>query len=786
MRSILLIASANLRRRARQSALAGLSIALAALLLAAALGILGGMHRPFEAMYNRLNASHILLLFDARNTDVEAVLEWAGRQPEVAGATDPAYFLPIEKSILFEGKKLELILHLTERSDCHLRQDKVEILQGSEQTHPDYGEIWIPQHLSNTHGIQVGDTLGIPVDNGLYPLVVSATVLDPHFSSALMNPTRAWVAPGALPLMQPVHALTNAGIGLCLRDAADIDPLWARFKSEIDYRGNSLTYLLFRSVFMTTYQIIGGVLLIFSLLALLGALLVTSSTVSSAIYKDYRLIGILKSQGFTPRNVLTVYLIQYALSGLVAIPLGLLGAHFAIQLMLDALAQSIGVVNAGFSMLLPYGIALMVILFLLMLSTWLTARKAGSIKPVEAIRSGAPQGDAGRFSVPGKSNSVPLPVLPLLGLSMLSANPRRSRNTFIALLFAVGFLVFAVNISHSFREMKERKAMWGFEEADLQVTRESALVLPLRHGQLLEMLEEEAAIEVVAPFGYYHLTVPETNGLPPRELNGKVYERRMEAIGLINLRGRNPVQPDEISLCIGTSEDYGKTVGDTIELLMEGRRKPFQITGVYQDVSNMGQGFRLPAVAVRAFNPLFDPDHYAVRLRAGTVPEEVKQELQTRYGETIGIEASIEDRRSVREVMANLSRFLSLLSLFFLGVLIITIMTDLVLSINEQRADIGILKTVGFTPRQLRIAFAWKFLLLILLSLIIAVPFAGWFSPVLMSGVTGFMGLEQFPYVFDTIGTMLIIPLVLILGILAAWLGSRGILRISPRVLMSP
>ena len=47
MKSILLVAWANLRRRKKQNLLVGLSIFLSVLLLTTALGILGGIHKGY-------------------------------------------------------------------------------------------------------------------------------------------------------------------------------------------------------------------------------------------------------------------------------------------------------------------------------------------------------------------------------------------------------------------------------------------------------------------------------------------------------------------------------------------------------------------------------------------------------------------------------------------------------------------------------------------------------------------------------------------------------------------
>ena len=54
MRSTFLVAWSNLRRRKKQNLLAGVSIFLSVVMMTTALGILGGIQKPFDVMFERL------------------------------------------------------------------------------------------------------------------------------------------------------------------------------------------------------------------------------------------------------------------------------------------------------------------------------------------------------------------------------------------------------------------------------------------------------------------------------------------------------------------------------------------------------------------------------------------------------------------------------------------------------------------------------------------------------------------------------------------------------------
>ncbi|MCK5367745.1 MAG: ABC transporter permease, partial [Cyclobacteriaceae bacterium] len=377
MKSILLISIANIKRRKLQSFLIGSCIALSTLLFSTTLGIMNGIREPFDIMFDQLKASHILLYFDHHQQDTERITQWFSEQFEVESVAQSVPYFTLDEPIIFKGEEIDLNVQLTEHHDGNLEQDKVLILKGEEKKHPAMGEIWIPNHLATANNIQIGDTVGIPVSEGLYPLIVSATLVDPHYASGLFNPTRAWIAPGSLPFILPISKLNRLMLGVRLESPDDIDALWSKFNEAFIYNGKSLQYNLFKSVFLSFYNIISMVLMVFSVLAILAALFILFTTLSGAIASDYQLIGIYKAQGFTPGNVITSYLIQYLLLTMLSLPFGILGSYFATNAVMSSLIKSIGLVNLNFSFFYPFTITIGMFLGLVALLTYLGSRVAG-------------------------------------------------------------------------------------------------------------------------------------------------------------------------------------------------------------------------------------------------------------------------------------------------------------------------------------------------------------------------------------------------------------------------
>jgi putative ABC transport system permease protein len=785
MKAILLIIKSNFRSKKWMTLLTGLSIALAALLFSSGLAILQSIQQPFDNLFNKLNASHIVMLYDASNQNTAEFKDWFAQQPETERVSEGAPYFLCNGPLLHKQNKIEVMMQLTEFNDDNLVQDKLMIIEGAHKKSPEHGEIWLPKYLANNYHIQIGDTIGIPGPGGLYQMIVSATVADPLYGSGMVNPTRAWITAGELPFFIPVTQLSNAMLGIRLKNTDSTSGLLQRFNKQFNYTGVNLTHSLFKSAFMGVYQIMGNIILIFSIMALLIALFMVRSSIIRAVYDDYKLTGVFKALGFTPKNIVSLYVIQYLLLSILFIPLGLAGSWFIIKLLMGAVAQKLGAFEtAGSVQQSIYFISFFVIAALIIITAFAGSFKAAKINPVEAIRTGAPVKRLSKFLLPKAISKSILPLQVIMGLRFLSANPKRSFAQGIIIMLTIFIVLFSINISSSFENLKYNKPAWGFENSDIQISRQEAIVIGLSNNQLMEILSQEKDIEQAVPFSYAGLSILSKEDVSMQEIYGKAYADSLSHAGLLNLQGIHPQTANEIALCIGTARQFNKKQGDSISVFIEGQKSNFLITGIYQDVSNMGQGFRLHANAMKKLNPIYTPSVYSIKLKEHTDVKEYKNYLLKKLGETITIDAGIEDRITQMGIISGMKTALFTLSFFFIFIMLLTIGSDMLISIKENQLHFGILKSVGWTPAQIRMSMVWKILCISITVLPVAIPTAVWLSPVLMAQVTGGIGLIKFPFIINYSGMLMSIPITLMLIITCSWWLSGGAAKTNSRALI--
>ena len=784
MKSILLITWANIKRRKIQTILVVICIALAALMFSTLIGVGLGMSQPFENLYARLNASHILMNFDINEHNPQKIKAWFEKQPEVIGVTQPKVIKSHRKKPIFKGKEIFHQAQFWEHPGNSEGIDQLHILEGVAKEYPAPGEIWIPNSWKNRSNISIGDTLQIPTDNGLFPLKVSGVVVNAQHSNGLMDRVPAFVGPGTLSLLFPVNDLSQVLMGVRVNDAKVTEKVWARFNQEYTYRGFGRLYDFYKKIFQIVYQITGGLLLVFAIFGIIVTLTITSSVVNSAIKTDYKMIGMLKAQGFTNRNIITVYVIQFLTITCIAVPIGLFGGYFTTQMIFKDLIAAIGTINFDISWVLPAISTFIFFLIGILIITYRTAAKAGQIQPVTAIRFGGPpqRSFAGsKFSLFTLGPRSKLSIF--LGLRMLMSNKKRAFLMFIGLLFVVFVQILYTNVDNSILNLDDNRPSWGYTNSDLFI--DATTSLEENEADIFkEFLEEDERVKEVVKMGVYVANLPASEEKAPQIFIGFVYDDEIENLGLVNLEGRHPVFETEISIGVNSSLELNKGLGDTLEVFMEGQLVPFTITGIYQQLNNLSEGFKIRLEGIRELNPLYQLGRYNVILYEGEDKAAFREELLATYGSTYKVRVDSESQAQLKNIIAGIKNVFVLVSILFLGVLFVTVFNDTVLSIRENQKNLGILKAVGLTPLQLQLALVLKAVFIAILALIIGIPLSLQIIPHALDVLTANVGLSKFPYVFDFDKTLLNIPLILGLTIGSVWIASQRLLKIRPRILV--
>jgi putative ABC transport system permease protein len=184
--------------------------------------------------------------------------------------------------------------------------------------------------------------------------------------------------------------------------------------------------------------------------------------------------------------------------------------------------------------------------------------------------------------------------------------------------------------------------------------------------------------------------------------------------------GRFPKAPGEVALGAKTLRDLNRSVSDSISARTAGGKEThLRIVGrtllpslSLNGTFGLGEGVALTTAGLRRLDPGADPSFFVVDLKPGVR----RATINRRYGalgpQRPGDIQAYERVRATPLILAGL--------LAFLGVGVLAHM--LVTSIRSRRRDLAILKTIGFSRRQVAVAVAWQATTLAGIALALAIP----------------------------------------------------------------
>jgi putative ABC transport system permease protein len=744
MQSIRLLVRANLRRRKGEILLVALSIAVATMSLATAIPILLGVSRSVDGTFDKLHAAHLLMIFDTQTCNAASASQWWRQRPGTIAVTETMPTRPIWGGFWHNDRLIEQSLILFERPLDDSENDRLVFLKGDPTRVPERGTVWLTNTLAGGNHISVGDLIQISVVQGIHEFKVAAIVVDANYSSGLISPTRAWVAPGELAMLFPMEQLHQAAVGVRFDRPEQSRSDWNDFVNSRGgiYDGYTLDYEVFSTCYLVVFRLLGVILMLVAGVALVLVLGFIFATIQSAVLSDTRSIGVLQSVGMTMTGIELMYVVQFALVSLVAVPIGLSGSYFALKLVLSFLLQSLGTAGAEVKVWTPLLLTGLGVEIIIVSTAYFAARRCRQASPAEAIRYGV-RVRARRSWLAERIWNLPrLPLIAGLALQSVLARKRKAVVPLLAIAFAATMAAFSITTVQSINRIGQNLAQWGWDNADVDIVR-GGRRLSITNDEFLERIGHDRRIAGILPRTQLEAQIPARENVASRVILGFVYSGDMELLGVANVKGRNPRTDSEIAIAVGTARETGKSIGDEFELNVEGHTLRFTVVGVYQSIQNLGQGFRVQASAVWRADPLFEPTVYGVHLQNASQADEFIRDVERQFGE-----AARAKRLTVSElalVTDNMSLALSVVSGLFLLMSLVFVVESVYMSVQEERASFSILKTLGMTPLHMRLVSVSKLSFIACAALVLAIPLGTFLTPLVFNRLLPAFGVTVFP-----------------------------------------
>lgn len=669
----------------------------------------------------------------------------------------------------------------------------------------------------------IGDTISVSTPGGLEDFELSATV---EFGS----PGAMFVV-FDLPTTQRVLGEPGQidGITVAAADGVSTSELVANLQAAspegIEVVSATTAEEETQAEFGEFIDIFGNILLGFALVTLFVSIFIIYNTFAILVSQRKKQMGLLRAIGASGSQVRAMVLVESFVVGIFASIAGLFAGIGVASLLKWIFSQGGGAFPDG-----PLEIRLRTIIVVMVVGVFVTvvsaiapAFRASRISPLEALQDTGSSERSMRFRiitgslvlVPGVillalgllgtsgSTSGVLTllgfgsVLTFIGVAMLSAlfagrassilgspvegfrgtvgriardnasrNPQRTAATATALMIGLalitGVSVLASSIIATFNDLLEDSLtadVFIFEEA------QGLPFSPL----LVDELNELDETGPVAGF----ITVDVLVGDDVVTVDGFDGQVGSEIISISMLSGDNTIDPGQVLVLEDEAEDLGVGVGDTLTLTFEDEQsETLEVAGVFETNSILEGSLYVDRSTIAAHQIVEGVGFVGLKYAEGVsgadgrpAVDAVASEFpQLAVQDNSEFQEGIEDQVSQILIIVNALLGLCLIIAFF------GIINTMALSVLERTREIGLLRAVGMTRRQLRSSVRWE-------AVIVGV--FGALLGVIMGVLLAYAGITALPDEFITqtaipwASLVFYVLLGAVLGVVAAYFPAR-------------
>ncbi|MFD8383007.1 FtsX-like permease family protein [Streptomyces sp. NPDC059679] len=680
MRAVWRAARAAVRRRRLQTIVILLVTLVSTGAMVIALGLVDSASAPFEKTFARQRGPHMAAAFDPAKVS-EAQLARAARRSGVEAAAGPFAQATVDMPRGPESYGLGGQVTVVGRPGPGGPVDRVDLWAGHWPTRP--GEVvlnrqsdWTARDLGKRIRVPSGPTLTIV-----------------GFGFELSHTADAWVAPAQIEALHP----TTTQMLFRFTDASSDARLRAQLATVTEgLPKNALTasesYLALKHRTGAPARSYASYLLAFGVLGVVVAVLIVANVVSGAVISGFRHIGILKALGFTPGQVVAVYLAMVSVPAVIGCALGTVVGNLVSRPLFQFvfMGPDSGVFNHNVG-IAPWvnALALIGMPVVCALAALAPAVRAHRLSAARAISAGSAPRAGRALGVQRRLAGSRLPRSLSLGVGLPFARPGRSALTLAAVLLGVTTVTFATGLA----TMMTRFGEAGQGSYDVTVYASSS-----KHGKETQPEHGDRELQSLLR------SLPGASEVTARadievRMGGAAQNLMLEArrgdllrLDSVLTEGRWTRGAGEIVAGSAFLRQHGMRIGDHLTLEKSDHREAVTVVGEYMESD--GRLVVGDWATITALSPQEKPIAYHVKLRDGADPYAYARAARAADS---GTTPTPNGPNTGEQTIVGSA---TALTLMLVVVASLGVFNTVVLNTHDRRRDLGMLKSIGMTPRQ--------------------------------------------------------------------------------------
>jgi putative ABC transport system permease protein len=632
------------------------------------------------------------------------------------------------------------------------------------------GEIAVPIYYMRKNNLKIGDEVSI--SNGQFnkEFKIVDFVRDVQMNPSVISSKRFVVNETDFTVIKENLGEIEYLIEFQLTDLSKLSEFRNTYQSSnMPSKGPSIDYPLFKTLNALTDGIIVLVIILVSILLMIIAILCLRFTIIATMEEDYREIGVMKAIGIAQHDIKQIYLAKYIVMAAFASVCGYLASLAVMRLFTANISLYLGAAPNSLLQHLVSILAVSLIFVAVVFFCKLILRRFNRISAIDALRSGT-VGEASNTRLLSLNKLKYLNINAFLGIQDVYGRLRMFGLLFFVYVISLFIIVVPVNLLNTLQSPGFISYM-GVGQSDIRIDMQQSGNTDLRFKQMITYIENDYDIEKFSPLITSQYKVLGSDGVW-ESINVETGE--FSIFPLLYINGGAPERDNELALSDLNAKGLDKSVGDTLLLVTEGKETTMTVSGIYQDVTNGGR-------TAKAQVP-YDPKSvlwYVVALDVN--PDIQVSEKMDQYAKLF-YPAKITHLESyIYQTFGNTISQIRLVTLLAaaISISITVLITSLFLKMlmAKDSTQISIMRSIGFTLRDIQIQYIVKTLLVSGIGIILGTIAAGTIGESLVGILGSFMGASKIQLVVNPVVAYLIVPCGLMLVVALITLVSAVLMK---------
>ncbi|MCG2729162.1 MAG: FtsX-like permease family protein [Acetobacterium sp.] len=699
---LFMIATNNIKKAKVATATLIILIAIATIFLYVGISVLSNMDTFIDEKNAETNGAHLISITDGNHDQdiqgiYEAIASYSYSEREEGMMSMSSSFQNINT-----GEEANSIPAVFLNLDTDRKISQVNIIDQAERM-PKNGVI-VPYVLKAANGYQTGDTLKLTVDDASTEFEIAGFYEDLMFASpSNVSMYKLFVGNQQFQefLAQPEYGAKCSYIAVITDDINGTEAFESQYIKEIktimpEGTGSyaSLSYGTMKTGVAIFINIIMAVLVSFSIIILAIAAIVIKFSTTTHIENNIKNIGALEAMGYTTGQIISSILMEYLLITTVGFIVGLGSGLLISPVITNVVSSSIGLRWAtGLypqAALVSLGVIMMTVLGI----SYFSAAKIKRITPLTALRNGIETHHFGKNRIPLDQTRLSLNTA--MGFKSLLFNKRQNLIAGLIIILLSLVTVFALASYYNFSVDKTAMIkLIGLETAEVQVT---ALADQEKiFAEIAALPEVEDTIKLNSFDGVIKFNDKESSA------NTRITADYSRLKVNTCVKGKMPVQDNEIAITSIVLDNLGAQMGDTVSIDYNGITREFLVVGVTQQFNMLGKGAAITTAGMKKLVPSYQEQNLMIYLKDGQDTEKFVTKINNHYGdENVKCNSYF---ASIEMMLDSFEASIKIVVTGCLGIIAVIIVFIMFLVIRvlilRERTRLGVSKALGFTSNQL-------------------------------------------------------------------------------------